>query len=248
MIKTFIKKVFSPAGAILAVLCLFLPQQAPAGAAPAGGIIIASFSTSVADQTVSVKQNIRLAADRLDGVTIRPGQTFDFNETVGEGSAANGFVDGAVMYREGIRMEPGGGLCQVSSTIYNAMLMAGFAIRERHRHYQPVTYVPLGLDATIKYGKKNLRMKNSTSQVLHIRVSMNEKSFTVILAGERKPRYRYVIETEKEEISIPFQGESKEGDIRPGLNIYVYRKKMRGNSVLERFLVYRDFYPPVYIK
>jgi vancomycin resistance protein YoaR len=54
----------------------------------------------------------------------------------------------------------GGCLCQVSSTLFNAFLLAGFSIGERHRHYQPVSYVPLGLDATIKYGKKDLKMRN----------------------------------------------------------------------------------------
>ncbi len=231
----------------LFLLNFFAVSEVPAAASPQE-IIIASFSTSVADQTPSVKQNIQLAADRLDGAVIIPGNIFNFSDIVGEGNASNGFVDGAVMYREGIRMEPGGGLCQVSSTIFNAMLMAGFRIVERHRHYQPVTYVPLGLDATIKYGKKNLRMKNSLNQTIRIRVSMNSKSLTIILLGERKPRFRYVIETDEEEVSIPFREDEEKGEIRPGMNIYIYRKKMKENRIIERFLVYRDFYPPVYIK
>ena len=235
--------------AAIFLLSVFLTVSAcGTGYAGTKGIVIASFSSDLADQTGSVKQNIQLAADRLDGTVISPGGVFDFNAIVGEGNAVNGFVDGAVLYRDGIRMEPGGGLCQVSSTVFNAMLMGGFRIIERHRHFQPVTYVPLGLDATIKYGKKNLRMKNSLRQPVTVRITMNQKSLTAVIIGQTPLAWTYVIETDEEEISIPFRESGDERRIRPGMNIYIYRKKMKGNRMVERFLMYRDFYPPVYLK
>ncbi len=233
---------------ICIVLLFSFIIEVPVSLSAGSSVVLGSFSSDLADQTASVKQNIQLASDKLDGAVISPGDIFNFNDIVGEGNAVNGFVDGAVLYRDGIRMEPGGGLCQVSSSVFNAMLMAGFRIVERHRHFQPVTYVPLGLDATIKYGKKNLRMKNTLKQPVTIRISMNEKSLTVIIIGRYRERFTYVVETDQEELSLPFQENEEKGSIRPGMNIYIYRKKMKGNRVIERFLMYRDFYRPVYLK
>ena len=113
--------------------------------------IAASFSTSVAEQDDNVKRNIMIACERLSGFVVAPGSVFSFNDTVGEASAKNGYLTGRVLYRDSVVMEPGGGLCQVSSTLFNAFLLAGCVIIERHRHSQPVAYVPAGLDATIKY-------------------------------------------------------------------------------------------------
>jgi len=209
-------------------------------------IAISSFNTSVALQSSEVRHNIALACSKLNGIRIAAGTVFSFNETVGEASAKNGYVDGAVLYQDSIVMEAGGGLCQVSSTLFNALLLAGCAITERHRHYQPVTYVPLGLDATIKYGKKDLRMKNVTGQELMISVRVNDSSCTMIIYGTVKPSLAYSLDTEDEEITIPF-AEHKD-NIRNGIEVYVYRNEIKNDIVVGRFLLYKDFYPPVYIK
>ncbi len=226
------------------ILSLFFLQTAPVSGETY--LILASFSTSVADQPADVKQNIIMACNRLNGVMIAPKKSFSFNDTVGEGSAKNGFADGLVLYRDGARMEPGGGLCQVSSTLFNAFLMAGLTIAERHRHFQPVTYVPPGLDATIKYGKKDLRITNPHDQRIVIRADMNDKNITAIIYGEKKLIYSYVIDTESEEVQLPIGEDS--GRVRPGIMIHVYRKKFRENSFIESSLLYRDFYPPVFIE
>lgn len=209
-------------------------------------IVISSCSTSIAHQSDAVKHNIRLACAKLDGVRLAPGRVFSFNDTVGEASAANGYVNGAVLYRDSIVLEPGGGLCQVSSTLFNALLLSGFAIVERHRHYQPVTYVPLGLDATIKYGKKDLRMKNVATQDMRISVSLNEASCTIIIYGSAQLTGSYSLDTEEDEISLPFTEEKD--NIRQGIEVHVYRNRLKDDRIVERFLLYKDFYPPVYVK
>ena len=121
-------------------------------------LTLSSYTTSVEDQDYNVKANIALAASKLNGAVIKPDEVFSFNTAVGDGSAANGFLIGRVLYQDAVAYEPGGGICQVSSTLFNAMLLSGFTIIERHRHSNPVRYTPLGLDATIRYGKKDLRM------------------------------------------------------------------------------------------
>ncbi len=208
-----------------------------------GWFKISSFSTSVEDQVPNVKHNISIACRKLDGYIINGKTLFSFNDAVGEGSIANGYQNGLVMYRGSVKMEPGGGLCQVSSTLFNAFIMAGLAIRERYRHYQPVTYVPPGLDATIKYGKKDLKIKNIYSFPVRIRASVNDKSLLIVLEATVQSNTRYEITTETEDVPLPLGTDGDE--IRQGFSVEVYRKKFSGTKCVETFLLYKDFYPPV---
>ncbi|MBN1534523.1 MAG: VanW family protein [Spirochaetes bacterium] len=228
---------------LLALLCRI--SAPPAAAQPADITVISSFTTSVAEQDDNVKRNIHLACLKLQGVQIGPGERFSFNATVGEAGAAQGFVDGRVLYMDTVVYEAGGGLCQVSSTLYNAMLLAGFAIVTRHRHFQPVTYVPPGLDATIKYGKKDLVMRNPHDMTVRIDAAVEGGSLVVKLLAPRPLGFQYDMALDEEELEIPFAQEEDGSRIRNGLSVYVYRIKMRDRKVLERQLLYKDYYPPV---
>jgi vancomycin resistance protein YoaR len=209
-------------------------------------IITSSFSTSLAGQDDNVRRNIIIACQKLDGIIISSNSVFSFNDSVGEGSAKNGFSPGRVLYRDRIAMEPGGGLCQVSSTLYNAFLMAGCVIIERHRHFQPVTYVPLGLDATIKYGKKDLRVKNPHPCSLRIEIHATDSSLMVRITAEQKLKFRYEIYTEEDELTVPVTEDADR--IRQGISVHVYRKRYQGEKLIDNALLYKDYYPPVYIR
>lgn len=231
--------------AALCILAVMLSGITPAHPGAPWDIIISSYSTPVADQEEAVKTNIRIASSRLNGVEILPGETFSFNKTVGEGSAANGYLSGRVLYQDRVAFEPGGGICQVSSTLFNALLISGFTIIERHRHSNPVMYVPPGLDATIRYGRKDLRMKNPHPHSVLIYTSMNEGSLVITIKADRNIPDTYEVFTEEEVINIPFE-ENPEKKVKPGASIYVYRKKFTSGKGAETALLYRDFYPPSY--
>ncbi len=209
-------------------------------------IIISSFVTSVQDQDQGVKTNLLLACRRLNGYAVMPKSVISFNDVVGEGSAQNGYVNGRVLYRDEARLEPGGGLCQVSTTLYNALLAAGFNIIERHRHLQPVTYAPFGLDATIKYGKKDLRMKNPFNQKFYIETILTDKSLSIVMKAENPLPYRYELITDEEDVEIPVIDKSR--PLRQGLSIYVIRNRYADNKLLDSATLYKDYYPPVYLK
>lgn len=209
-------------------------------------IAVSSYITSVQDQDQGVKTNLQLACKRLHGYVILPHSIFSFNDVVGEGSAKNGYVNGRVLYRDEVRFEPGGGLCQVSTTLYNALLTAGFNIIERHRHFQPVTYVPLGLDATIKYGKKNLRMKNPHNQKFYIETVLTDKSMSIVLKTEAPLPYRYEMITDEEDVDLPINNKSL--SVRQGISIFVIRNRYSENKLLDSATLYKDYYPPVYLK
>ncbi len=207
-----------------------------------GMVIIASFATSVNGQAPGVKRNIQLAASKVDGTVVRSGSVFSFNAVAGEASAENGFVDGAVLYADTLRMEPGGGVCQVSSTLFNALINSGLSIVERHRHYQPVSYVPLGLDATILYGKKDLKIKNISDHDITIHMNLTGNTLTAMIVSPGPFKFTYRVETEEEHMQIPFGDDE---NIRNGITVLVFRNRYRGEKLIDRSLLYRDFYPPV---
>lgn len=234
------KKLFFITYTLLAVIC--------AGSGYSDNshdVILSSYTTSVADQEQPVKTNIRISSAKLNGVEIPAGMVFSFNETVGEGSAANGYLSGRVLYQDRAAYEAGGGICQVSSTLFNALLLAGCTIVERYRHAYPVTYVPPGLDATIRYGKKDLRMKNPHQHSIFINTSMNDSTLLINIKSARAIPGSYEIYTDEETVNIPFEESGRR--VKPGATIYVYRKKILNGKVAETALLYRDFYPPTYI-
>ena len=104
--------------------------------------------------------NVELAAQRVNGTILEPGQTFSFSQAVGKRTRANGYVLGPSFAGGKVVSSIGGGICQVSSTMYVSMLLAGIAPTEHHFHSLPVDYVPKGLDAAIAQGYKDLRFKN----------------------------------------------------------------------------------------
>lgn len=231
---------------MLAVFCHLLGQSETCMGASPDNSVISSFSTSIADQDENVKRNILIACNKLNGTKIAPGSVFSFNDTVGEGSTRNGFAPGRVLYRDRVAIEPGGGLCQVSSTLFNALLMAGCSIVERHRHFQPVTYVPVGLDATIKFGKKDLKIRNPHQCILTINIKASNSSLVAIISASEKLGYRFEIETDEDEVAMPAGDEADR--IQLGLSVLVYRKRFRNKECIDSTLLYRDYYPPVYVR
>lgn len=119
--------------------------------------------------------NIGLAVSKLDGVRLEPGQEFSFNRSVGERTAEAGFKE-ATAFFEGVRdQQLGGGICQVSSTLYSALMHGGFKIVERHPHSRKVPYLPRGMDAAVNWPDLDLKFVNDTDGLLTIRIRTEEK-------------------------------------------------------------------------
>jgi vancomycin resistance protein YoaR len=130
---------------------------------------VVRFSTRYNAGETNRTHNLRLVAQRLNGALIPPGETFSFNDWVGERKESDGFRE-AIVYKQGKMVkDTAGGLCQVSSTLYNVALLAGLPIVERSKHSLTVSYVPLGRDATVYWGQHDLRFKNDTGMPLYIR-------------------------------------------------------------------------------
>ena len=122
---------------------------------------LASFSTNFNPGAVNRNYNIKLTAELMNGVILPPGETFSFNETLGPSSQRTGFKLSEIFIRGKKVKGYGGGVCQVSSTLFNAAEQAGLTIVERHSHSKKVDYVEEGRDATTSYGGYDLKFTNN---------------------------------------------------------------------------------------
>ncbi|BDP42299.1 hypothetical protein DAETH_22680 [Deinococcus aetherius] len=124
--------------------------------------------------------NIRVGGGRLHGGWVEPGAVFDFNARTGPINRERGFVPGYVIAGGTLALEDGGGICQVSTTVFRAAYLAGLPIVERHAHSHQVAYYdPVGFEATVYAPSKNLRFRNDTGRPLLVQVSWNLKRQTL---------------------------------------------------------------------
>lgn len=142
---------------------------------------ISSFTTIIYDKEENRVNNIKIAAEELDGTVIEPGEVFSFNETVGKRSKEKGYEEASIFVDGEKSKGVGGGVCQVSTTLYNAALKADLEIIERHRHSRKVSYVEEGKDAAVVYNSKDLRFKNTRDYPIEIRISVTEDEIRVTL-------------------------------------------------------------------
>ena len=141
---------------------------------------VATGSSSYAGSPAFREKNILVGASKLDNFFIAPGHVFDFNEEIGQIDASTGFVKGFVISGGTLAKEDGGGICQVSTTIFRGLYKAGLPIVERHEHSHRVKYYdPVGFEATVYAPAKNLRMKNDTGKHLFIQAGWDRSAQTL---------------------------------------------------------------------
>lgn len=129
---------------------------------------LSSFNTYYGSSSSNRKTNIELAVAKINGTVLMPGEDFSYNETVGQRTAANGFKS-APVYENGQVVDGiGGGICQVSSTLYNACLYSNLEIIERHPHGFKPSYVSPGLDATVSWGSVDYKFENNRDYAIKL--------------------------------------------------------------------------------
>lgn len=122
--------------------------------------------------------NLRKASNTINGLVLDPGETFNWFKVVGPASGRRGYKMASVFKNGQVTKGYGGGVCQVSSTLYQAARNAGLKIVERHIHSRPVTYTQLGNDATVSYGVQNLKIRNSKGYSIRLLTYANGQSTT----------------------------------------------------------------------
>ncbi len=143
---------------------------------------IATYTTTIYDTEESRIHNITLAIDKLDGAIVEKGQEFSFNDTIGPMGKEQGYEEATGFNGNGKKIKIyGGGICQISSTLYNSALIAGLEITERHAHSRRVYYVPQDKDASVLYGGANLKFINNRENDIKISASTDGHEVTVKL-------------------------------------------------------------------
>ena len=144
---------------------------------------LASKTTSLSGSSANRINNITLAAQKINGVILEPGQSFSYNTTVGQRTTARGFREAGAYVNGQVVNEVGGGICQVSSTLYYCTLYSNLKILARTNHYFPVGYSESGLDATVSWGAPDFRFENNRTFPVKIVAYVSGGAVTVEIWG-----------------------------------------------------------------
>ena len=155
--------------------------------------MITSARTNASTSSNDRLTNLRVALSAIDGVTVKPGQTFSFNETLGQRTTDKGYKTAAAYNSGQVVEDVGGGICQVSTTLFNAVVKANLEIAERHNHSIPVSYVDKGKDATVNWGRQDFKFVNSSDENIYIQAYLtSDKRVVVAIYGKKLPDGIYI--------------------------------------------------------
>lgn len=134
--------------------------------------VVSSFSTRYDASNTNRSTNLRIAAEKINGTVLLPGEVFSYNKTVGKRTVEEGYKDAKIYADGGVVDGLAGGICQISSTLYNAVLLANLEIVERRNHSFTTSYVAAGRDATVVWGTIDFQFKNSRTYPIKIEASV----------------------------------------------------------------------------
>lgn len=218
---------------------------------------LGSFSSEYKVSNRNRTNNVQIASNKINNVILLPGEEFSYNKIVGERTIANGFKEASVYTSSGVVNGLGGGICQVSSTLYNAVLLANLEVVERRNHRYAVSYVPLGQDATVAYGSIDFRFKNNRKFPIKIVSYTNNGKLSVSIMGIKEDtEYKVSISTKRlqtipyktqyiQDSSLPAgtQVQSQYGD--NGYKYQTYKTVSLNGKIISSELISTDTYTPL---
>lgn len=166
--------------------------------------LISTFSTKYDASNINRSTNLELAAGKINNTVLMPGEEFSYNKIVGERTIQAGYKEAAIYEGGKVVDGLGGGICQISSTLYNTALYANLEITERQNHQFITSYVTAGRDATVVYGAIDLKFKNTRAYPIKITCNVNNGVARIDMYGiKENPEYEVVIQT-KVTSTIPY--------------------------------------------
>ena len=215
------------------------------------------FTTRYDSSAVDRTTNLRIACEKINGKVVLAGETFSYNKTLGERTIAAGYKN-AKVYENGQVVDGiGGGICQISSTLYNAVLMANLEIVERRNHQFVTSYLPAGRDATVVYGMTDFKFKNTRKYPIKISAGIKNGIATISIFGiKEEEEYTFNFETKTiatlpfttkyiEDSSLDVGTEKVKQKGANGIKTETYMTKMLKGKVVSRTLLSRDTYDPM---
>ena len=225
--------------------------------------VLGERTTSAATSAAGRLNNIRVSAEFINGTVFLPGEVFSFNGVVGPRTEARGFQMGGAFIGGRLENAIGGGICQTSSTLYNAVLYAGLEVVHRRPHTFIVTYLPFGLDAMVAWGQNDFKFRNSTDYPIRIEAGMEGTSVYMRIIGTETRDYTIrlrsvtintraiqTIEIVDEELTPGTTRQAQGGSVGVTADVYIARIDADGNVIDERLLgreVYGMMHRIVYV-
>ncbi len=219
--------------------------------------LIAQYQT-IATDNKNRNINIDLMCQAVNGVVLQPGETLSINELVGQRTLEKGFTIAPAIVDGQLTDDVGGGICQLAGTLYNAALLADMEIVERVHHTWPSDYLPIGLDATLNWNNKDLKIKNRSEHPLYLVAELKDCIVSVEIYGEPLGEgveivieNRIVKETEAAAPQIIYTDKLPAGTSktqvksRPGYEVLIYRHYLKGDAVYESELISHDHFRAV---
>lgn len=220
---------------------------------------LASFSTVFNPGQANRSYNIKLACERINGMIIPPDGIFSMDKALGARTLENGYKEAQVIFKNELVPGTGGGVCQVTTTLYVSVLLAKLGVVEREHHSMPLGYVRPGQDATIAEGSIDFKFKNTDGYPICIFAETKGNKLNIKILGKKRPddyKVKLVSEVleeylpEDEEIIFDNSLASDEKvvvrEARKGLKVVVYRDTYnKDNKLIEREEISRDIYNPV---
>ena len=215
---------------------------------------LSTFSTKYLASNVNRTTNLRLAAEKINGTILMPNEEFSYNQTVGERTIQAGYKDAAIYSNGEVVNGLGGGICQISSTLYDAVVMANLNVTTRRNHQFVTSYVEAGKDATVVWGSQDFKFVNTRSYPIRIEATVSGGVATISIWGVKEEvEYDISIETKRiatieyttqyiQDPSLPAGTEIVKQAGSNGRKVEAYKVVRLNGQVVSTTLLSRDTY------
>jgi len=219
--------------------------------------VLSSYSTQFNNGNYNRSENIRIAAASLNHILSQPDETTSFNALTGLRLAESGYQEAPVLIDGKSVPDIGGGVCQVSSTLYNAVLLANLKSVERTSHFYPSAYVPMGLDATVADHLLDFKFQNNLKHPIYLLTQVSQGTLSIYIVGNHEDFSPYKIslqstidKTTPPAITFNYDKTLSSGrritvdSGKTGYTVSAYRLKLQSGQEIDREFLHTDTYSP----
>lgn len=218
---------------------------------------LSTYSSKYAESNVNRTTNLKLASQKINGTILLPGEEFSYNKVVGERTIQAGYKEASVYSNGQVVNGLGGGICQVSSTLYNAVIMANLEVTDRRNHQFIAPYVPAGQDATVVYGSQDFKFVNTRSYPIRLEATVNKGIATISVWGiKEETEYEVSIETKNiatisyttqyiEDANLPVGQQVVVQSGSNGRKVEAYKVVKLNGQIVSKTLLSKDSYNPM---
>lgn len=217
--------------------------------------LIGEYVTTFNSQEKGRSENIKLAVNSINNMLLMPEDEFSFNESTGPRSVEDGYKEAPVIVNGELVPGIGGGICQVSTTLYQAVLRSDVEITSRRNHGRPVGYVPIGQDATVAYGYIDFKFRNNKDYPIYIESYIKGEQVHVKLYSKKTNNMSIDLESEIIEVVKPKMEIKKDPNMdvgerrinkagKEGYRVVTYKVYLQDGKKLKKEAISKDYYPP----